>query len=240
MTDKLTGTERQAIDQAIAQGRMTVFPPAEASATDEINGDYAFEIRVKNANILRAMKRAGINSAAELARLSGVNQSRVGELLNLKRSAIRKSNHTGAYTGEYQTYVDKISVALGVPPDELFSERQKYTSLRANKIMVEMTEAEVGFMIESAEERAQSPEALAATSEARRIAIRALGTLTEREETVCRGRFFEGRTLEDIAKEQRVGKELIRQIEKKALLKLKRQGRIGTLADVLGFKVGVT
>ena len=64
-----------------------------------------------------------------------------------------------------------------------------------------------------------------------------LGTLTEREERVLRLRFglIDGRqrTLEEVGKEFNVTRERIRQIEAKALRKLKHPSRSRKLKDFM-------
>jgi RNA polymerase primary sigma factor len=64
-----------------------------------------------------------------------------------------------------------------------------------------------------------------------------LGTLTEREERVLRLRFGfddgKARTLEEVGKEFNVTRERIRQIEAKALRKLRQRSRSGKLRDYI-------
>ena len=64
-----------------------------------------------------------------------------------------------------------------------------------------------------------------------------LGTLTDREERVLRLRFGmddgKARTLEEVGKEFNVTRERIRQIEAKALRKLRQRSRSGKLRDYI-------
>jgi RNA polymerase sigma factor (sigma-70 family) len=61
-----------------------------------------------------------------------------------------------------------------------------------------------------------------------------LATLTEREKRVIEARFYEAQTLDDVANEFQLGKESVRQIEAKALRKLRHQTQIRTLGRFAG------
>ena len=63
--------------------------------------------------------------------------------------------------------------------------------------------------------------------------VEVLGTLTEREQKVLRLRFGRARTLEEVGKEFNVTRERIRQIEAKALRKLRHPSRSRKLRDYL-------
>ena len=71
----------------------------------------------------------------------------------------------------------------------------------------------------------------------RNSSLRCLGTLTEREQKVLRLRFGlddgRARTLEEVGKEFNVTRERIRQIEAKALRKLRHPSRSRKLKDYL-------
>ena len=82
-----------------------------------------------------------------------------------------------------------------------------------------------------------SPEDNAILSELKTYVTASLATLTSREERVLRKRFSiglpTGYTLEEIGQEFRVTTERIRQIEAKALRKLKHHSRTRHLVDFL-------
>jgi RNA polymerase primary sigma factor len=64
---------------------------------------------------------------------------------------------------------------------------------------------------------------------ASKLVADALTTLRPREQDIIHRRFFEGETLEEIGNSQGVTKEVIRQLEAKALRKLKHRSRAGPL-----------
>ena len=60
-----------------------------------------------------------------------------------------------------------------------------------------------------------------------------LATLTAREERIIRERFFNGKTLEEVGCAQSVTRDRIRQIQNKALRKLKHPKRAEMLRDFM-------
>ena len=87
------------------------------------------------------------------------------------------------------------------------------------------------------DERATGPAEAAAAEGVKRQVGAALGSLTERERRVLELRYGigggEGRTLEAVADEFGVSRERIRQIEAKALRKLRHPSRSRKLRDLL-------
>ena len=88
-----------------------------------------------------------------------------------------------------------------------------------------------------ADDDAPAPESIASTSMLQTHLEEVLHTLTPREEKVLRLRFGlddgKTRTLEDVGKEFNVTRERIRQIEAKALRKLRHPSRSKRLKDFL-------
>nr|WP_236953947.1 MULTISPECIES: sigma-70 family RNA polymerase sigma factor [Burkholderiales] len=82
------------------------------------------------------------------------------------------------------------------------------------------------------------PLRLASHAQASRIIQDALDSLTPREASVIRERFFSDSSLDEIAEKMEVTRERVRQIEAKALRKLRHKSRIpqelAGIADVIG------
>lgn len=74
--------------------------------------DYEVQVRVKNNWLLTAMRRKGCETAADLSRLTGVNQGTIGDLLNLSTTFMLQN-------GEWKKSVLMISAALCCLPEEL-------------------------------------------------------------------------------------------------------------------------
>lgn len=177
-------------------------------------GEYAVKVSVRNALILRRMKALGIKSQAELAKLSGLRVMTVSTLVTLKKAPRNK------ITGEWVDAAFALSSALQVEPEELWTERQQSMALKRNSYEVDMNEEEVQRLSTDG-----GVERLVLDGERTKLLAKNLNSLTPREEHVVRRRFFGDDTLDDIADDMGVHRERIRQIEAKALRKLKHPSR---------------
>ena len=65
--------------------------------------DYRVEVKVKNNYLFRLMQSYGLKNAAELSRASGLAQTAIGKVLNLKAPALTKK---GEVTAPVQTLCD--------------------------------------------------------------------------------------------------------------------------------------
>jgi hypothetical protein len=88
--------------------------------------------------------------------------------------------------------------------------------------------------------RQKTPEDLVSFNEAIFYINEALGSLQERQERVIRLRFFYGQTLELVGNQLGVTKERIRQIELRALRKLRHPARSRRLRWSYGILIGET
>jgi lambda repressor-like predicted transcriptional regulator len=91
--------------------------------------DFAVKITVKNNRIIQAMKRAGILTFAELARLSAMGQTRLGQIISFKMSPLIR--------GDWSNYAYNISSALHCEPEELWPNHIKH--LHSRKGFAELT-----------------------------------------------------------------------------------------------------
>jgi RNA polymerase sigma factor (sigma-70 family) len=169
--------------------------------------DLHVSVRIKRGDLLHAMQEAEL-SVMDLHRESGVSIKSIYDLLNFK---VTPKNKLGAW----RKTVIAISRALSYEPSQLFPEHLDIEVV-TNRIesYVEATQ----FAMEGAEGPAELT--------ARREAYDSLESvmercLNEREKTVLNRRFFAGATLEEVGHEFRVNTERIRQIEAKALRKLR-------------------
>lgn len=177
-------------------------------------GEYAVKVTVRNALILRRMKELGVKSQVELARLAGLGLMTVSTLVSLKKAPKNK------ITGDWVDAAFALSSALQTEPEELWTETQSNMALKRNSYEVDMNEEEVKQLASG-----ENTDKLALGSEQSRILRKALVSLTPREEYVVRRRFFDEDTLGDIADDMGVNRERVRQIEGKALRKLKHPSR---------------
>ena len=94
--------------------------------------DYIVQFRIKNAPMMRLMKKQGYDTAAALSRASGVSQVIIGEYLNLKRAPIRDS-------GEFSEMVYTLAAYLRCNPEDMFPEQHLRRALKKNTVYTEMS-----------------------------------------------------------------------------------------------------
>lgn len=166
--------------------------------------DFNIKVTVRNGRLLRAI-REKFDSAAELARVAGVNQSQVTALVTMRARPILKD-------GNLSSAAEAIVSALGVPADELWPEHIRRLKSKRATVEVEMdaqTFAEIAL--------GNSDQSLIYRQAIKRWA----GCLSDREKGVLSARYG-GVTLDELASEQGVGRERIRQIEHKAIVKMRK------------------
>ena len=181
--------------------------------------DYSVEIKIKNARVLRLMRLAGLNTAADLSRLSGVTQAAIGQIINLTVSPM--SNKTGTW----RPIVLKLADALNCMPDDMFSAHQRTSFLASNKRSIEMSEAEVDLLMDNREQVLLPDDAVFATERKDCIVALLDEMLTPRQADVLRKRFgLDGdgeKTLTEIASIHGVSRARMCIIEMQAIRKLR-------------------
>ncbi len=182
--------------------------------------DYRIEVRVKNNNLLRKIAERGYSCVGEFCRLNNHMKwaSKIGDFVNLKRSPLN-------FKGEFLPIVESMCDILQCSPEDLFSEVQLTTALESNKRTLEVNEAEMQFALDSTQE-VRSLESTVHRDRIEGKVTELLETLTPKEAKTLSMRFGLGEythahTLEEVAKAQDVTRERVRQIEQKALRKLR-------------------
>ncbi|TXT26170.1 MAG: hypothetical protein FD131_4287 [Rhodocyclaceae bacterium] len=192
--------------------------------------DYRVRITVRNARLLRAIEQAGHRPGAQFAAAVGI--SYYGSLLpylNLTRSPLNRE-------GLLRECAWALCDHLRASPSDLWSDAQ-LQPLEQNHSSVDLDADSVQALV-CGTRTAADPLRLASRAQAGRILQGALDSLTPREANVIRERFFVGSSLDEIAEQMEVSRERIRQIEVKALRKLRHESRIprdlAGIADVIG------
>jgi len=174
--------------------------------------DYRVEVKVKNNYLFRLMESYGLSSAAELSRASGVAQTAIGRILNLKAPALTK---TGKSTATAQTLCDFFTCSVY----DLFPPQHINDPLQFNSGAIEANMAELASNNLLA--GGTDPLQIVSDGDAVDLVAAAVGKLTDRQQTVINARFGldgEGaKTLAEVGELLGVNKERIRQIEAKAL-----------------------
>ena len=185
----------------------------------DTGNEYLVKVTIRNNLILRQMKRLGIKSQSELARLAGLTPTTVGLLISMKKRPLNK------LTGEWLDSAFALSAALHMEPEELWTEKQRGMALGSNSREVSMSEDAVMQLA--------SGDRLEHNVIASKLVADALKALSPREQDIIQARFFDGETFEEIGDRQGVGKERIRQLEARTLRKLKHPSRSGPLRQLI-------
>jgi len=178
--------------------------------------DYRVEVKVKNNYLFNLMQSYGLSNAAELSRASGLTQTTIGKVLNLKVPAFTKKGET---TATAQTLCDFFTCSVY----DLFPPQHLDDPLQINSGAIEANMAELTSSNLLA--GGTDPLQILSDGDATDLLAAAVGKLTDRERTIVNARFgLEGespKTLAEIKEIVGVNPERIRQIEQKALRKLR-------------------
>lgn len=187
--------------------------------------DYRVTVKVRNNRILKAIAEVGGTPGQKWCHDNGLLYSQVNALINLTMSPLQDS-------GELRLAAAKLCEVLGKLPDELWTSEQ-INRLERNFAELEMSYEQVmsllpadkdaHYLMDESIEREQLDDAIAATLEA----------LPENYCKVLRLRYYENKTLEEIACMMDLSRERIRQLEAKALRLLRHPARLGLLVDAL-------
>ena len=176
--------------------------------------DYRIEVKVKNANILRAIKKNGYDNVNRFCVANGLSATLFGEYVNLKRSPVNKH-------GDWMPFVIKVAEALDVMPSNLFSHEQ-LIPLDNNKSSADVSMEDIGTLLPAP---VKSPLKLMLEQDAKVTVDAALERLlTEREAKVLRalsGIDQEPKTWRQIGEELDISHQRVRHIEANALRKLR-------------------
>jgi hypothetical protein len=174
--------------------------------------DYRVEVKVKNNYLFRLMESYGLRNAAELSRASGLAQTAIGGVLNLKVPALTKK---GEATATAQTLCDFFTCSVY----DLFPPQHINDPLQINSGAIEANMAELTSSNLLA--GGTDPLQIVSDGDAVDLVAAAVGTLTNREQTVVNARFGlngeEEKTLAQVGKELNISNQRVRQIEQKAL-----------------------
>jgi len=208
--------------------------------------DYRVKISVSNARIRKAMESAGYTSVLQMCKVKNLPIGNTFDLVNMKLSPLNKK-------GEWRKCVLLLADALYSLPDDLFSERQKVVVLKTSTGTKDVTEAELVRLSEqySWDDRLEDMRDNAAIDqiaheEAENLVNQVMdAALTPREKKVLslvHAPDGVRPTLDSIAKEMDVSRERIRQIEAKALRKLRghterQDSQVGKILRDLNDKV---
>lgn len=189
-----------------------------------MNKDFKVNIKVRNNRIIKAIEESGGQLGQKWCDAHGLRYTSVNDLINLKASPLA-ANKIDLSTTAY-----RLCEILNKSPNELWSDEQ-INPLQINNVAIELSAPELKQIVAHSE---TEPDKLLALSEMKEKMADAINTLTNREQYIIKRRFFDNMTLSEIAEEQGVISERIRQIEAKALRKLRHPRISNDMEDYLG------
>ena len=208
--------------------------------SQNVTGDLLVKSRLYNAVLYDAVKKSGLTQE-EYAKSLGFNVNVLSQLITLRGSPWYYHSYRH---GEPRPQAEKLALHIGIPFDELFP-RSLYALrelLPVEFLSRRYVSTELVPLIEARNVRTlENPSTLYERKELEELVKNSLSSLTPREENVIKMRFgLEGKecTLEEIGKSFACGRERIRQIEGKALRKLRHPDRSKALQDFLAIERG--
>lgn len=189
--------------------------------------DYRVEVKVKN-NLLYTAIMSNYKSVAEFCRIFALNPKEVGMFINMHEKSLYNKND------KLRPLVKKLCDSLGKSIGELFPP-QYY--LERNVAVREMDKEDL-VSLESCPELLNLPAPDVMTDDTKLDEMKdklnvVISTLSPREQEVINSRYYDEETYHSIADRLGVVTERVRQIEKRALSKLRHPCRSKYLRSYL-------
>ena len=216
----------------------------DARDSDDVQA-YRVKFTVRNNLLLTVIEEAGYKSVASFARELGYGPGDLQELVSLRKSPINRN-------GEFSDMARKIMEVLGAAPHDLWTTEQLTMNLHKNSMeqvvstkflldTISMKSVLGGNVLQlegDTYEDVETPEQNQIKKELKERVESSLDSLTPQQAKVLRMRFGIGGgpelTLEQVADIFKISRERIRQIEAKALRKLREPERAEKVIDFLG------
>jgi hypothetical protein len=183
--------------------------------------DYYATLKIQHGRLRAAMFKLGINTYAELSRLSGVDKCRISELVNFRKSPCSPS-------GKWYKSTLAICKAVGYAPSEVFPKHLQ-REIPTNRIAAYVESAQLCGVNLSQIDPGKECE----NSERTRVIDEILSGLTTRERSIIKARFWEGKGLRKCASEHGLSCNRIAQIEMNALKRLRLPSRKKKLESLI-------
>jgi len=180
--------------------------------------EYRIDSKIRNNLLLSAIEGAGHRTGGIFAAQAGISYSLLVNLINMKKSPYLRN-------GELNQGVANLCVFINAMPSELFNDQQIQRPIIDNKTTVQLSSSEIAGYIESNNQPDIMLEKIEEKSLVKTAMSNALGMLTDRERDIVTRRSVDGETFDSIASSEGVTRERIRQIEQKALRKLRHESR---------------
>jgi len=188
--------------------------------------EFRLKVSVRNNLFLSAIESQGYVSVAEFERACELGSGSINNLVAMREAPILQS-------GEFSQKAKLVMEVLGAAPTDLWTEQQLTIKLKTNSGERAIDANLVQHLLEqkNRNDYLPSPEDLLLAAETSAIVNEVLRTLNPREKEVLHERFSNDSTLDEVGKIHGVHKERVRQIEAKALRKLRDKKRAPILKE---------
>jgi len=175
--------------------------------------DYRLTIKVRNNRILKAIEDVGGTPGGKWCEENGLSYQRVNNLINMTSSPLMAG-------GDLFPDAARLCEILGKLPEDLWSNEQLYP-LERNFSEMEMDITQVVALLPQ-DQRSYLPDFTEFEQEqTKSLVSKAVSTLGQREQNILRMRFDDDLSYDECAKHLGVTRERVRQIEAKALRKMR-------------------
>lgn len=180
------------------------------------NQEYRLQVRVKNNLILKRINLMGFDSVSKFCEKYNICDSQLGQLINFVQSPYDRK-------GEYKKIALDLMKIFNCTLSELFTETQLQLKRKKSKIEIEISEKQLQII--SNDNTNQNPLLIYEKEQEIEKLHNAIKYLTEREQKFLISRFFDNLTYEEMAKKYSLTRERCRQIELRAIRKLRHPAR---------------
>ena len=179
-----------------------------------MSAEYRVKVSVSNNLLIQAIENAGYKNQSDFARAIDCNASYVNMLCGLRISPMTRE-------GEFTKAANQVMEALGACPTDLWTEEQLTMNLKRSSSWSVMGREELNELMHGA------PKSLlesVAGQELKKAMDESRKSLTFREQRIIGLRFDDDKTLEEVGKEVGLTRQRVRDIEARALRKLRLRG----------------
>lgn len=176
--------------------------------------EYRVKVSVSNNLLIRAIEDAGYKNQSEFARAIGCGTAYVNMLCGLRISPMTRE-------GEFTKGANQVMEGLGACPTDLWTEEQLTMNLKKSSSWSVMGREELHVLMNGEQKSLLDS---VAGQELKKAMDESRKALTFREQRIIGLRFDDDKTLEEVGKEVGLTRQRVRDIEAKALRKLRLRG----------------
>jgi RNA polymerase primary sigma factor len=199
--------------------------------------DLHLTVKVRNAAMVRWRREHGLTRAGA-ARMVGVSPAQWGWFESLGKDPLKKTRWGRVEPPTWSVVASRIATGMGMLPEDVFTEGVR--SVVKTELETEVNSEELTSRLSDVSVMRHrlaympDPEFMLRKKEITDAVREAMSSLPEREQLVIRRRFWEDKTLGEVGAELGLTREGIRQIERKALRKLRHKSRSVKIRDAGG------